>query len=152
MDAVTLQLAKNYADSLALDGVTITAENGKSAYEIAVENGFVGSEAEWLETLPGKGVPEGGTAGQVLSKKTDDDFDTEWADVASVSGAEHTHIQTVPSMVWNCQHNLGRRAVAVLCVDENGDEIEGEKDAVASTINLLVIRWSEPKEGKAYIS
>jgi len=27
--------------------------NGKSAYEIAVENGFVGSEAEWLESLKG---------------------------------------------------------------------------------------------------
>ena len=27
---------------------------GKSAYEIAVENGFVGTEAEWLESLHGK--------------------------------------------------------------------------------------------------
>ena len=29
------------------------AQNGKSAYEIAVENGFEGSEAEWLESLKG---------------------------------------------------------------------------------------------------
>lgn len=28
--------------------------NGKSAFEIAVENGFVGTEAEWLESLKGK--------------------------------------------------------------------------------------------------
>ncbi len=28
--------------------------NGKSAYEIAVENGFVGTEAEWLESLKGQ--------------------------------------------------------------------------------------------------
>lgn len=27
---------------------------GKSAYEIAVENGFVGTEAEWLQSLHGK--------------------------------------------------------------------------------------------------
>jgi hypothetical protein len=27
---------------------------GKSAYDIAVENGFVGTEAEWLESLKGK--------------------------------------------------------------------------------------------------
>ena len=29
-------------------------ETGKSAYEIAVENGFVGSEADWLESLNGE--------------------------------------------------------------------------------------------------
>ena len=28
--------------------------NGKSAYEIAVDNGFVGTETEWLESLNGK--------------------------------------------------------------------------------------------------
>lgn len=29
------------------------AQDGKSAYEIAVENGFTGTEAEWLESLRG---------------------------------------------------------------------------------------------------
>ena len=29
-------------------------ENGKSAYELAVQNGFEGSETEWLESLHGK--------------------------------------------------------------------------------------------------
>ena len=29
-------------------------ENGKSAYEIAVQNGFVGTEQEWLESLKGQ--------------------------------------------------------------------------------------------------
>lgn len=32
--------------------------DGKSAYEIAVENGFRGTEAEWLATLKGKDAPE----------------------------------------------------------------------------------------------
>jgi len=46
-----------------------SVENGKSAYEIAVENGFVGSEKEWLESLKGekgdKGdVGETGAAGK----------------------------------------------------------------------------------------
>lgn len=38
---------------------------GKSAYEIAVDNGFVGSEVEWLESLKGKDGKDGtnGTAG-----------------------------------------------------------------------------------------
>ena len=33
--------------------------NGKSAYDIAVENGFTGTEAEWLESLKGKDGKDG---------------------------------------------------------------------------------------------
>lgn len=33
--------------------------DGKSAYEVAVENGFVGTEEEWLESLVGPEGPEG---------------------------------------------------------------------------------------------
>lgn len=65
-------------------------KDGKSAYEIAVENGFDGSEQEWLESLigppgqdgadgeNGNGVPAGGSAGQVLGKNSDADYDTTW--------------------------------------------------------------------------
>lgn len=34
--------------------VNIKGENGKSAYQIAVDNGFQGTEAEWLESLKGQ--------------------------------------------------------------------------------------------------
>lgn len=36
-----------------------SGENGKSAYEIAVENGFEGTEAEWLESLKGEDGADG---------------------------------------------------------------------------------------------
>ena len=35
-----------------------TFKEGKSAYEVAVKNGFKGTEAEWLETLKGKSAYE----------------------------------------------------------------------------------------------
>ena len=50
MDVITYALLKKYADESAGEGVP-----GKSAYEIAVENGFIGSEEEWLESLEGDG-------------------------------------------------------------------------------------------------
>lgn len=34
-------------------------ENGKSAYELAVKNGFKGSEKEWLASLKGDPGPQG---------------------------------------------------------------------------------------------
>ena len=39
--------------------------DGKSAYEIAVDNGFEGSETEWLESLKGKDGKDGKDAEDV---------------------------------------------------------------------------------------
>lgn len=50
MDVVSYILAKKYVDD-ALAGAGSLV--GKSAYEIAVSNGFKGTEAEWLESLVG---------------------------------------------------------------------------------------------------
>ena len=49
-DTTAYILAKTYVDA-ALSGSG--ALHGKSAYEIAVENGFTGTETEWLESLNG---------------------------------------------------------------------------------------------------
>lgn len=49
MDITTYILAKKYADSI-LAGATV---EGKSAYEVAVDNGFKGTEEEWLASLVG---------------------------------------------------------------------------------------------------
>lgn len=45
----------------ALSGCTINVQNdsGKSAYDIAVENGFEGTQSEWLESLKGQDGADG---------------------------------------------------------------------------------------------
>ena len=59
MDVVSYILSKKYIeDSLAGAG----ALAGKSAYEIAQENGFSGSQADWLASLSGD-TPEIGPNG-----------------------------------------------------------------------------------------
>jgi hypothetical protein len=50
MDIKAYLLAKKYIDDIISDGEFLS---GKSAYEIAVENGFTGSETEWLKSLNG---------------------------------------------------------------------------------------------------
>jgi len=82
---------------------------GDSAYQVAVDNGFVGDETAWLASLVGPagatgatgatgptgpqgpagddgangvGVPVGGTIGQVLAKASGTDYDTEWVDAS----------------------------------------------------------------------
>ena len=61
-------------------------DDGASAYQVAVNNGFVGNQAAWLASLEGSdgtdgvGVPEGGTTGQKLVKNSNADYDTKWVD------------------------------------------------------------------------
>lgn len=49
MDIITYILCKKYTDS----AVSQSGLAGKTAYEIAKENGFIGSEKEWLKSLEG---------------------------------------------------------------------------------------------------
>lgn len=66
---------------------TVQGEDGKSAYEVAVEHGYSGTEEEWLESLKGEPgeegfspeitVKESTSERYVLTIKTkDDEFDT----------------------------------------------------------------------------
>ena len=50
MDITTYILAKKYVDSVLSGAGTL---KGDSAYEIAIKNGFQGSESEWLKSLEG---------------------------------------------------------------------------------------------------
>jgi len=110
MDLETLAVAKQFTRETALGqgAVQIPGPAGKSAYQIAVDNGFVGTQAQWLASLNGQpgnpgapgadgtdgtdgvngeGVPSGGTTGQVLAKKSNADFDTQWVTPSSGGGS-----------------------------------------------------------------
>ena len=63
----------------------IPALNGESAYNIAVKNGFVGTEAEWIESLKG----EKGEIGKTPIKGVD--YWTE-ADIAEIQSYIDTQI------------------------------------------------------------
>lgn len=83
---------------------------GFSAYQIAVFNGFIGTEEEWLASLvgaqgpegpqgeigpqgpigpegpTGPGVPVGGTTGQILAKINSTNYNTEWINNTDLVG------------------------------------------------------------------
>lgn len=41
---------------LVTNPIPINGSNGKSAYEIALDNGFIGTEQEWLSSLKEYGI------------------------------------------------------------------------------------------------
>ncbi len=53
MDLVTYALLKKYVKTSLNGAGAIQGANGKSAYEIAVEHGFSGSEQQWIQSLVG---------------------------------------------------------------------------------------------------
>ena len=59
IDVVTLALSKKYVrDSLEGAGA-LKGQDGRSAYQVAVDNGFSGTEQEWLNSLQGDQGPAG---------------------------------------------------------------------------------------------
>lgn len=86
---------------------------GNSAYEVAVANGFSGTEAEWLASLHGapgaagadgpqgpagpSGAPPGGLVGQALRKASNADGDAEWSPFWAVDPATGALSCTLPA-------------------------------------------------------
>ncbi len=61
------------------DGIDgIDGLNGMSAYQIAVAQGFIGTEQQWIASLHGKGLAAGGAAGEFAQKRTSADYDIVW--------------------------------------------------------------------------
>lgn len=54
MDIITLALAKKYVQASLAGAGALKGQDGKSAYQIAKDNGFSGTEAEWLGSLKGE--------------------------------------------------------------------------------------------------
>lgn len=59
MDIITLALAKKYVQEILAGAGGIKGDDGKSAYQIALDNGFSGTEYEWLESLQGPAGSDG---------------------------------------------------------------------------------------------
>lgn len=85
---VALALAKKYAkDTMAGAGAIKgdKGDNGKSAYEIALNNGFVGTEAEWLASLKADAV---GDVESIIQEKVDQALDDAFGDSSDSSDIE----------------------------------------------------------------
>lgn len=90
---------------------------GLSAYEVAVDNGFEGTEAEWLESLQ----------------------------AAPGAGSDSNYTQSftfVDTIVVN--HGLGKYP-AVTIIDTTGDEVVGAVDH--NTINQCTVTFSSETSG-----
>lgn len=54
MDLISYALLKKYVDKSLAGAGAIQGKDGKSAYEIAVEKGYSGTEEQWINSLIGQ--------------------------------------------------------------------------------------------------
>jgi len=114
-DLVTYALCKKYVKASLAGAGAIQGKDGKSAYQIAVENGYSGSEKDWISSLTGKSgeTPYIGSNGN-------------W-----FIGAVDTGVSATPSMNYN---DLTNKPTL------NGETIEGDVEINSiplSDIDLL---------------
>lgn len=128
------------------DAPTGDGADGLSAYEIAVNNGFAGSESAWLASLAGDdgtdgsngtngsngaGVPAGGAAGQILEKTDGTDYSTQW--VNKPAGASLN------------------RTTQVFSTASIADTVNANLDvAVGKSSQLFIIETNAPARIRAY--
>lgn len=106
---------------------------GLSAYDIAVQKGYQGIEAQWLVGLKGRD----GTNG------------IDGAAVVTVSGGAYEHTQNTPSNEWIIDHNLGFFP-SVTVEDSSGQGVR--TDIRHDSRNRTRIISNSGFSGKAYFS
>lgn len=69
----------------------------------------------------------------------------------SVSGVGYQHVQNTPSTVWTVQHNLGFHPGGITVYDSD-NELTFGWTATYSSINVLILIFTEPLSGTVYVS
>lgn len=112
MDLITYALLKKYVKASLAGAGALQGEDGKSAYEIAVEQGFSGTEEEWISSLTGVSgeTPHIGENGN-------------W-----FVGAVDTGVCATPSMSYN---DLTDKPTL------NGDTIEGDMEIQSISFSTI---------------
>lgn len=102
-----------YTPTTWADGDLITAAK-MNKLEQGVANEQVGPPGpDGPQGSPGPGVPTGGTAGQMLKKASDTDYDTEWVDAP---GVQSEAVQTITVLTQTQYDALSTKDAATLYI------------------------------------
>ena len=90
------------------------------------------------------GLPSGGETGQVLRKKTAQDYDAEWSEGTS---AYYVHSQTTASAEWIINHNFGRHPIVQVY---SVGMVKVIAEIVHVSLNQTRVYFALPVAGVAY--
>lgn len=143
-------ILKSYIQETLSGAGALKGEDGKSAYQLAVEEGYKGTLNEWLVHLVGA---DGKSAYELAVDLGFEGTEEEW--IASLKGkdgvgAVYDFIQSTPSDTWTITHSLGYRYPNVVCADTEGNGLLGSIKYVSDSVT--VIHFDSPVSGTAHLS
>lgn len=122
-------------------------QDGKSAYQIALDNGFVGTQAEWLASLKGDKGDTGAsganiTASEVLTKLKTVDGQNSGLDADMLDGHDTTYFATATQLAGKAStshnHNSAYIAKSLQMTADDGDvEVSWTNQDVVAKIKAL---------------
>lgn len=129
---------------------------GLSAYEVAVKNGFVGTEKEWLDSLKGEKGADGASLTVNRKRAVDGNISVNGTDIYLEAGLQ---TQTVTQALYkleeekvggaNVANNLTTETEGYVLDARQGKQLKDETDAAinslkrASRATLLKTGWSD---------
>lgn len=123
---------------------------GKSAYEIAVENGFEGNEIEWLASMNKPALPNGGEDGQILVKDSSVEDSASW-EYINVNFRYYRHEQLLESNTWTIEHNLNSSEFIYQAKNNQNESLLCDIDVEKTNNNTLVLNFTKPADGYCII-
>lgn len=125
---------------------TIELNITEQVIELDITNEIIEIEAPMGAYSIPSGLPQGGTAGQILEKIDNVDFNAHWI---TPKPDFYIHNQQTSEIEWQVTHNLDKFP-SVSVVDSANDEVIGEVSYINS--NSLTIKFTAPFSGKAYLN
>lgn len=123
---------------LLIEVSAIKGDLGYSAYELAVQGGFVGTKEQWLLSLEGAIGATGpiGPIGPIGADGTGGDLN-------------YVHTQAIPEATWTIPHNLGKFPNVVV-LDSAGTVVIGE--IYYNSLLAITLVFTSGFSGKAYLN
>lgn len=142
---------------------TITAPvvGAADAYQLALRDGFVGTRAQWLESLDGRSAyqsylattavvpPLSEMAWAAAGGQQGEKGDKGDAGVAGPLSPGYTHTQLAAASLWSINHALARHP-SVTVTDSAGSVVIGQVQYLS--VNQLAITFSAAFAGTAYLN
>lgn len=151
---VVLEYTKTTDNPLTTDELEQIGNNkgkeGRSAYQVAVDNGYVGTEAEWVASLNRSSLPSGGENGQVLVKNSEIEEAGEWQ-YLNVDFRYYRHEQLQPSDTWTIEHDLNSSEFIYQAKNNLNESLICDIDTENTTNNKLVLNFTKPTDGYCLI-
>lgn len=137
--------------------MSLNSWRGYSAYEVAVQNGFEGSETEWLASLKGEPGDDAATITVNRKEAVDKNITLYGADIQVQPGTTQTIAQAMESMVTSdlvvdsLDSDDSTKPLSAAAGNRLAKAISGTIHMITFQVQLLASNWNDQQEQEVHV-